>query len=417
MPSIFETITRAVVHELDAGGETIAARSIIDADRFRCFCLVTGKRSLLGRRHYYSTGLTLEDILEREEDKEQFEKLDSGPQGQRAEFKAVDQVDSTVMSEVKLPKDITIEGSFQESHEHNIMILVSRIPQKYLNSLQNRKLKSQLPPLFLSMQRRGEDLYLVTETLETTKEETLKNKRQFTFWNQLNFLSLKYERKHHRTVTIPRKTVLGYRIKQLFFPNMERMNICFSGKTKSFPEEEGDGSSCLGKSLSLVGFRNMKEMMQDTVRDLQDLTEKEREDMLSCLTKCLTEDKQLLQDLEGRVSEVLTSGELQMEGPGGHLMSSLFNAAGILVKERGQAILDFLDALKELSEEKELIAETLRKGTLPLLKDQVESILVQNWGEDLDVDCDPEAQIFCALYVAVSILLQLSEKPASVSSC
>lgn len=51
----------------------------------------------------------------------------------------------------------------------------------------------------------------------------------------------------------------------------------------------------------MVGFRNMKEMMQDTVRDLQDLTEKEREDMLSCLTKCLTEDKQLLQDLEGRV--------------------------------------------------------------------------------------------------------------------
>lgn len=59
----------------------IAVRSIVEADRYHCFCLVREKRNLLGCR-YYSTDLTLEDILEREESEGQLGKLDSGFQGQ-----------------------------------------------------------------------------------------------------------------------------------------------------------------------------------------------------------------------------------------------------------------------------------------------------------------------------------------------
>nr|KAF6456290.1 gasdermin B [Rousettus aegyptiacus] len=71
--------------------------------------------------------------------------------------------------------------------------------------------------------------------------------------------------------------------------------------------------------------------------------------------------------------------------------------------------MDFLDALMELSEEKELVAEALEKGTLPLLKEQ-------NCGEQPEyVGWDPEAQVLRTIYAAVSILLLLSEKPASVS--
>nr|KAF6292102.1 gasdermin B [Pipistrellus kuhlii] len=140
--------------------------------------------------------------------------------------------------------------------------------------------------------------------------------------------------------------------------------------------------------------------MQDTARGLQDLTE-EDQDVLSYLTKCPTTDKEL-KDLDEKVSQVLPSGELQMEGPAGPLLSSLFNAAGILVEACVEAILEFLEALKgalwnlfsclswsdqtrkpcpttcpshflrsELSEEEQLMAETLKKGTLPLLKDQL----------------------------------------------
>nr|KAF6295769.1 hypothetical protein mMyoMyo1_006041 [Myotis myotis] len=64
----------------------------------------------------------------------------------------------------------------------------------------------------------------------------------------------------------------------------------------------------------------------------------------------------------------------------------------------------------ELSEEKELMAETLKKGTLPLMKDRVESVLEQSWGEQpCDVGCALET--LYALSVAVSILLQLRSLP------
>ncbi|XP_053767924.1 LOW QUALITY PROTEIN: gasdermin-B [Desmodus rotundus] len=413
MPSVSETITKAVVHEMDAGSDMVEVRSIVDADRFHCLRLVKGKGGLF-RRRYCSTDLTLEDILETEDGEERFDELDSGLPGQKSEFRVVDMVDCA--GTVKLPKQITIKGGFHGSHEQSIMLLGSRVSQQYLEFLENRKLKRRLPTLFLSIRTRREDLCLVTETLQTTREETLKSERIHVF-SQLDFCGLRCERKHQRAVAIPPNLVLGYRVKQLIFPSSERMNICFSGKTKSFPEEEDGDSSCFGKSLSLEGFRNMEEKVQDTVGGLRDLTEKER-DVLSCLTKCLTSDGEL-QALEERVSEVLVSEELQVEGPADPLISSLFNAAGILVEARIEAILDFLDALKELSEEKELVAETLEKGTLPLLKDQLlqsgglKSVLEQEWGKQpRGVGRDPEAQTVCTLYLVISILLQLSEKPA-----
>lgn len=81
MPSKFEEITRVVVQEMDSRGDMIAVRSLIDADRFHCFCLVREKRNFLGCR-YYTTDLTLEDILEREEGEGLFDKPDAGLQGQ-----------------------------------------------------------------------------------------------------------------------------------------------------------------------------------------------------------------------------------------------------------------------------------------------------------------------------------------------
>ncbi|XP_003278294.2 gasdermin-B isoform X2 [Nomascus leucogenys] len=407
MFSVFEEITRIVVKEMDAGGDMIAVRSLVDADRFRCFHLVGEKRTFFGCRHY-TTGLTLMDILDTDGDK-RLDELDSGLQGQKAEFQILDNVDSKGELIVRLPKEITISGSFQGFHRQKIKISENRISQQYLATLENRKLKRELPFSFRSINMR-ENLYLVTETLETVKEETLKSDRQYKFWSQISQGHLSYKHKGQREVTIPPNRVLSYRVKQLVFPNKEMMNIHFRGKTKSFPE---------GKSLSSEDSRNTKEKLEDMESVLQDLTEEKRKDVLNSLTKCLGKEE-IRQDLEQRVSEVLISGELHMEDPDKPLLSSLFNAAGVLVEARAKAILDFLDALLELSEEQQLVAEALEKGTLPLLKDQVKPIVEQNWDElassPHDMDYDPEARILCALYVVVSILLELAEGPTSVSS-
>uniref|UniRef100_A0A2K6FYM9 Gasdermin B n=1 Tax=Propithecus coquereli TaxID=379532 RepID=A0A2K6FYM9_PROCO len=389
MPSVFEEFIRTVVQEMDPGGDMIPVRSVIDADRFYCFCLVREKRSFLGS-WYYRTDLTLMDILERREGEGPCDELDSGLQGQyEAEFQILDKVDS--------------KGKLIGSHEQKSKKLKNQISQQYLDTLENRQLKKKLPPSFQSIHTKREDLYLVTETLETAKEETLKSEGQCGFLSQIYQGHLNYQRNTQGKSPSPPNRVLGYRIKQLVFPNEEKMSICFWGKTKSFPE---------GKSLSSEDSRNMKEKVQDMVRSLQGLMEEERRDVLSCLTKCLSKDEHL-QDLEQRVSDALISGELSSpEQP--------FNTAGILVEAHAEASLDFLDALIEVSEEKQLVAEALEKGTLPLLKDQVESILEQVWDKQAsnahDMSCDPETRTFCALYVAVSILLQLCSEPTSASS-
>lgn len=65
MPTVFESITRAVVKEMDTSGEMIAVRSLGDADKFHCFYLVKKRRRFFGYQ-YDKTNLTLKDILESE---------------------------------------------------------------------------------------------------------------------------------------------------------------------------------------------------------------------------------------------------------------------------------------------------------------------------------------------------------------
>lgn len=65
MLTLFESITRVVVEELDNSGELIAVRSFMDADKFHCFCLVKKRRRFFGNQ-YDKTNLTLKDILESE---------------------------------------------------------------------------------------------------------------------------------------------------------------------------------------------------------------------------------------------------------------------------------------------------------------------------------------------------------------
>ncbi|XP_069399472.1 gasdermin-B isoform X1 [Ovis canadensis] len=443
MPTVFESITRAVVKEMDTSGEMIAVRSLGDADKFHCFYLVKKRRRFFGYQ-YDKTNLTLKDILESEVPFDmvvpefQGDLPDSGikpasaalPEdslplshlgnphikGQGDNFEILDVVDSKGSLTVRFHPQMTFKIAFHIFQEKNIKLEKSEIPQEFLDSLKNKKLKKELPPSFQSIQAKREDLYLVTETLKTKKTDTLKYETQFDFQSLLKMFGFQCEHKRQKVVTIPAEKVLAYRVKQLVFPSAERMDICFLGKTSSFPEEKDGGSSWLGKSLSLENFQSIKERVQDMVRVLQDLTPEEQKEVLNCFTKCLSSDEEL-QDLEQRVSEIQRSGELQMNSPVNSLISSLFNAAGVLIEARAETIWDVLDALTELSEYRQFVAEALDKGTLLHMKDTVEPILKKNWGEGpLDVSCDPEAWTLYAFYVVVSILLQLGEKPTSVSS-
>ncbi|XP_040100361.1 gasdermin-B [Oryx dammah] len=409
MPTVFESITRAVVKEIDTSGGMIAVRSLGDADKFHCFYLVKKRRRFFGYQ-YDKTNLTLKDILDMVVPEFQGDLPDSGikpasaalPEdslplshlgnphikGQGDNFEILDVVDSKGSLAVRFHPQMTFKIAFHIFQEKNIKLEKSEIPQEFLDSLKNNR-----------------SLLIRPEPASRSPSSEVPNLLTFLLFSR---------HMHQKEVTIPPEKVLAYRVKQLVFPSAERMDICFLGRTSSFPEEKDGGSSWLGKSLSLENFQSIKERVQDMVRVLQDLTPEEQKEVLNCFTKCLSSDEEL-QGLEQRVSEVQCSGELQMNSPANSLINSLFNAAGVLIEARAETIWDVLDALMELSEYRQFVAEALDKGTLLHVKHEVEPIL-KNWGEGpLDVSCDPEAWTICALYV-VSILLQLGEKPTSVSS-
>lgn len=69
-------------------------------------------------------------------------------------------------------------------------------------------------------------------------------------------------------------------------------------------------------------FRNLKEKVQDMVSGLEDLTEKERKDVLSCLTKCLTKDQEL-QDLGQRMRGPRRKWGREREEPVGRAVGAI----------------------------------------------------------------------------------------------
>ncbi|XP_075415761.1 gasdermin-B [Tenrec ecaudatus] len=385
MFSLFEDITRLVVGELDSGGDMIAVRSAIDADRFNCFYLVAEKRCLFGTQ-YYPTSLTLQDIMEPDESEKLTDEVDSKPSGQINEFGIKDSVDSMVELKVKVPKTITIELMVQKSQDQKpqkqeAKVSVHRISQHQLDSLVERQLKKKLPHTFEFIRAKKDNLYVVTETL--VNEESLSKERTVSFQFLSNafqiMLSSKYE-------------FGGIGI------------ISFSDKTNSFPE---------GKSLSLEESQNIKEKVQDLRSDLQDLTEQERRDAINCFTECLREGH--LQDLEERVAELWISGELQLtDGPSDPLLRCLFNDAGMLEDTRVEAFQALLDASLGLpGEYQQLLLVVLKEKELPLLLEEVEHVLEKNSGEQScthdGVPGGPKEQTLRAFYVVVSILLQLQE--------
>ncbi|TEA40159.1 hypothetical protein DBR06_SOUSAS8210092, partial [Sousa chinensis] len=117
--------------------------------------------------------------------------------GQKVKSQVMDSVDSKGSLTVKLPKEKTLDVgiTFSRSPEQGIELSKTWILQKFLDSLKNKKLKRKLTPMFQSIQAMREDLYLVTETLKTTKTVILKSEKQYIFWDPMKCFGLRYEHK------------------------------------------------------------------------------------------------------------------------------------------------------------------------------------------------------------------------------
>ncbi|XP_041519932.1 gasdermin-B-like [Microtus oregoni] len=411
--SVFESVTRSLVQELDSGGDMIPVKSMVDAGAFKCGYLVRGRKRFWRWSFYHKTDLTLEDILD-EKDEGLFGRLPAGFRGEKAKFQVQDKTDSKLslkLSSAILPAKLStiLPAKFPEeilaverlrSCDWKTTIIHRKLTQRYLDLLVNKKVKQKLPASFKTINMK-ENIYLVTETLETEEEETLQREMDYKILSSF-FMDSNYESKRQRKITVPANMILAYRMKQLIFKN--------GSIFIDFWNERRRGSFQGEMPLGRQGTTGtLKEHVENTGRSLQELDEKQKNVLCSATTCAIKEGG--LEDLEQKVSAVLFSdASMQTEGPAGPLIRTLHDNAGCLVEARAEAILMLLDALIALSNIAKYVNEALENGNLRLLKDQVESILQKNWGDRLRqvVRCDPEARTFCILYIACSLLQDLN---------
>ncbi|XP_074117509.1 gasdermin-B isoform X2 [Sminthopsis crassicaudata] len=432
MPSIFKMVTGKVVRELNENGDLIPIRNLIDADKFHCCSLVCKKKNFFPffKPHYWKTGLTVDDLLEASDELDcVFTEV-----AEKKNSRIKDNVKMKMKTEMNIPHVTSVNGEVDFSTMLELKLKFWEISQEGKESLSQRKLKKEMPSLVEALKKRGENLYMVIETVELAEEQNVE--RKYFVDTSFKSLIMKIEGSVDvsisSAVTIPSKSVLACRINLLVFEekhcrishfddkNSFSPGKCTSRQTEEWPEP-------------LESFSDLQEKVKNLIWALQDLTEMQRKAVLDFLARLLQEEA--LGEVEGKVSMALFTEELRH--PENPLLRVLFDASGSSMQNQAEGILDFLEVLAELKEEQQkILAKVVEEGLLSETMKLVEDLLKQSETFPLKADsithtlvriCDPECKLeqpvtwdsetchsLCALYTVLSVLMLLAQGPNSV---
>ncbi|XP_023358160.1 gasdermin-B [Sarcophilus harrisii] len=436
MPSIFKMVTGKVVRELNENGDLIPIRNLIDADKFHCCSLVCKKKSFFPffKPHYWKTGLTVDDLLEASDELDcVFTEV-----AEKKNSRIKDNVKMKMRTEMNIPHVTSVNGEVDFSTRLELKLKFWEISQEGKESLSQRKLKKEMPSLVEALKKRGENLYMVIETVELAEEQSVE--RKYFVDTSFKSLIMKIEGcvdvSISSAVTIPSKSVLACRINLLVFEEKHCRISHFDDKN-SFSSESDSGQRSAKPTEewpeTLESFSDLQEKVKNLIWALQDLTETQRKAVLDLLTRLLQDEA--LGEMEGKVAMALFTEELS--DPENPLLSVLFDASGSSMQNQAEGILDFLEALTELKEEQQkILPKVVEKGLLSETMKLVEDLLRQSETFSLKADsithtlvgiCDPEGKLeqpvtwdsetchsLCALYTVLSVLMLLAQGSVSV---
>ncbi|XP_043859203.1 LOW QUALITY PROTEIN: gasdermin-B [Dromiciops gliroides] len=428
MSSIFEMVTGNVVHELSRKGDLIPVDSLIDANKFNCCSLVYKRRSLFSffKPQYWTTGLTVDDLLEASDE------LDCvrTEAKKKNQFSIESNMEKKMSITLNVPKDTNLDKKDDSSIKHDLKIQCYEISQATKDSLSHRKLKTEQPSEVKALKERGENLYMVIQTVETIEEQEVQGKYSEDVWfNFLKKIDANINIRESSAITIPSKSVLAFRVNLLVFDE-EYCRISHFNDENSFPVESDSAYRSEENYMRpLKSFRDLQEKVKDLKWELQHLTGMEQKDVPDSIKRHLQDGT--LGELEEKVRITFLTEELRYsEDP---LLSILFDACGSFILQRGDVMLYFLDALTELEEvQQKLLAVVMEERRLSELMKLVKDILKQTSKSEpkpfplmddsvthmLVRTCDPEykeklcvtwdsdtCHSLCVLYTALSLLM------------
>ncbi|XP_069847636.1 gasdermin-D-like isoform X2 [Dipodomys merriami] len=407
MPSTFERVVRGVVRELDHSRELIPVDSLHSSTSFRPYCLVSQKpsRSWFWKPRYTSVNLSIKDILEPDAPEPDLER--SGP------FHFSDDVDGELKGSVELaaPGQGKISGgaAVSGSSSTSINVCTLRVDPNIWEAMhQERRLRQPEHKILKQLRSRRDNLYVVTEVLQTQEEVqvTRTHKKEGSGQFILSAaMCLQGEGQGHlsqkNTVSIPAKSILAFRVAQLVITHDWDILLLPDERKTTFPPPSTGQAGARRLSTMLMSFCNPFRLMTDgcpedwvVTEDLQGLQaeveavseelqhmEAELKQQLLGPLGAVLRDEPALQALEASLDQGLCcGGQVEpLEGPAGAILEYLVLPSRVLAQELATPIFYLLGALTVLSESQhQLLAEVLETDTLPEQLRLVEQVLEQS---------------------------------------
>ncbi|EDL16153.1 gasdermin-A3 [Mus musculus] len=385
---VFEDVTRALVRELNPRGDLTPLDSLIDFKHFRPFCLVLRKRksTLFWGARYVRTDYTLLDLLEPGSSPSDL--TDSG------NFSFKNMLDVQVQGLVEVPKTVKVKGTAGLSQSSTLEVQTLSVAPSALENLKKERKLSADHSFLNEMRYHEKNLYVVMEAVEAKQEVTVEqtgNANAIFSLPSLALLGLQGSLNNNKAVTIPKGCVLAYRVRLLrvFLFNLWDIPYICNDSMQTFPKirrvpcsafisptqmisEEPEEEKLIGEMHE--DFKTLKEEVQRETQEVEKLSPVGRSSLLTSLSHLLGKKKEL-QDLEQKLEGALDKGQ--------KVTLEALPKDVLLSKDAMDAILYFLGALTELTEEQlKILVKSLEKKILPVQLKLVESTLEQNFLQD-----------------------------------
>ncbi|XP_059528442.1 gasdermin-D isoform X1 [Myotis daubentonii] len=431
--SAFERVVKSVVQELDRPGELVPVDSLRSSTSFQPYCLLARRPpgSRFWRPRYKGTNLSIKDILEPDDPEPVVQCI--GP------YQFQDAVDGQLQGRVELsvPGQGGFSGGASVSGSSRAAMNVCTLrvgPNTWETMQQERRLRQPEHKVLQQLRSRGDDVFVVTEVLQTQKEvEVTRTRRQegsgqFVLPGAMCFqLCPQGQGEGHlsrkRTVTIPKGSILAFQVAQLVITGSGWGELGSGKKQRTFePPPVGDllpgGASSqprqpslrfsiwsIVKQLSLIGdgleddrqapaedFPSLQAEVRACARRLESLSGPLCQQLLTGLRQVL-QDEPALEALEESLEQGLCCGRVEpLQGPVGDILECLVLPGRTLVEELAGPIAYLLEALAALSETQHvLLAQALEAEALSEPLQLVESLLEQTtpWQEPRAVSLPP----------------------------
>ncbi|XP_028558571.2 gasdermin-A [Podarcis muralis] len=374
---LFHKATKSLSKELDPTGDLIPVRSVIDQQHFRPLCLVQRKRkqSWWQTNRFQRTEYKLSDVLLSGDHAAKLEVQDSGS------VTVVDHVDGKVEGNIggRIEETrVEVVAAVSMSHSRSVNVRKIYVHPQLLESA-TRDGKINLQHEFIKQSKMIQrDLFVINEAVETVEETEFRessNAEGNIFYDTCINLKLKGGRGSKKAIIVPKSCILAFRAKQLLFGERDASISHYPSKGRgSF---DGTIRVCGSRQCDSIERKLISGIIREhKSKDIQQEVKTEFVifSSLSAMLRgkfltgflVIMRENDLLQELELQLEEALEgTGQFKLKAGKPELkdlVENLQDSSGAIFADLVAAVLYFLYALDELTEEQLiLLVESVEK--------------------------------------------------------